>query len=165
MAAVQSLTPSTTYNSLLGGFGFHPAGSGTDLFEFDYTPPPYVGGGSDSATNLSLDNTYSSLTVNWCLTACSGAGILNTFSLSPGSAISNQALTVHTLTAGTYFLQIVWTAIGEGGTYTDNLTAFAPRFEPPAVPLPPAIALFGSALLGVGLLGRRRTKEATKAFS
>jgi hypothetical protein len=42
-----------------------------------------------------------------------------------------------------------------------NLLAFNGDNETPVVPLPPAAILFGTALVGLGLLGRRRRKGAT----
>lgn len=58
------------------------------------------------------------------------------------------------------FLSVVLSSTNPAFEYS-NLTAFDRNGDnAPVIPLPPAMLLFGSALVGLGLLGRRRRKAA-----
>jgi hypothetical protein len=65
------------------------------------------------------------------------AGLLNT----------SLTLAATLLPATTYHLIVTGTALANGGSY---------YFSVAATPLPAALVLFGSGLVGLGLLGRRR---------
>jgi len=60
----------------------------------------------------------------------------------------------------TGFLSVVLSSTNPAFEFS-NLLAFSGQNETPVVPLPPAAILFGTALMGLGLLGRRRRKGAT----
>ncbi len=64
----------------------------------------------------------------------------------------------YSLAAGTYTLKVVAALLKTTTNGTDAATITVS-----AVPLPAALPLFGSALVGVGLFGRRRSKKASAA--
>jgi len=66
--------------------------------------------------------------------------------------VSNAALTLAALTGTTYFVDVF-----SGGTGNTGIINFTSAANP--IPIPPAAFLFGTALVGMGILGRRRRKS------
>lgn len=58
-----------------------------------------------------------------------------------------------------YHLKVTGKALGDGGSYL--LRVAVPGDQQSPVPLPPALLLFGSALVGLTVLGRRKRQGAT----
>ncbi len=122
---------------------------GHPLYGFASFPDTYkftVGGSETLTAALSTtgaatasEKLYESVTGNGGWTEIAG-GLLGVHNLTK------------TVTAGEYY-KIVVSAIGAGATssYTLNVSA---------VPLPAALPLFASALLGIGAVARRRARKA-----
>lgn len=131
--------------------GLKAPGSGafSDVYSFTYSPPP-SSSAFDTATNNLLTATFGipDLTFTW--TYVTGATTL-IGPLLVGSGFVNLNLPL--LGAGLYTITFASVAgpLSDGGFYTNSLTA---------VPVPPAVVLFLSALAGLGLLGRRRRNKA-----
>jgi hypothetical protein len=85
------------------------------------------------------------LTAEWI-----GLGSTQAFTDANG-VLNTTALLVSILTtSGPYFLHIFGRALAEGGSYGLLLRAASP------VPLPPAVFLLGTVLVGLAIAGRRR---------
>src|SRR5262245_34774024 len=127
-AATVNLDPGNTYAT--GGPLVTPPNF-THYFKFNVTTPTTlltITDASDGVTDPGI------LTVSWLDSS------LDTIftQVAPLSAVALS------LATGVYYIQVVGTQIGN---YTLQVTA---------TPLPPALILFGTALAGLGWLGRRR---------
>jgi hypothetical protein len=87
------------------------------------------------------------LTVQWYNSITNA--LLGTLIVTNGAGVVVDPLAslVLTLVAGTYKVIVTGQALVAGGIYNINVAT---------TPLPPALVLFGTALLGMTLLGRRR---------
>jgi hypothetical protein len=125
--------------------------SGTDVYTFTYAPPPILTA-TNSTTNLSVNGSgFSTLNLRWI--GPGGSGV-NQGPLNALAGITNLPLSL--TIAGLYTLSIAWARPATGansGFYTTTVVT-------PPVPLPPALLLFGSAMVGLGMLARRRRKVA-----
>ena len=118
-------------------------------FQYDFTAaiPPELQTITEVST-LTILGPIANLRAEWFDTGGSigfldvtdGTGAL----LSPGAL-----LLVQILATGNYFLHITGATLGTGA-------GFVLGVDVTALPLPPALILFLSALLGLGILGRRR---------
>jgi hypothetical protein len=133
-----------SFQTLLGGTdyagGHTVSGSGADYYNFHV---PFVPVGTTTVeipafgtiTNLQLAWLDSSLTVQ-----ASNPGALLVYAIT---------------TAGDWFLRVSGTTLNGPANYTVTVTA---------TPLPPALILFGTALVGMTLLGRRRRSARPPAM-
>lgn len=131
--------------------------SGSDSFFFEYAPPPYFSA-LNSTTNLTIGASgFSSLTLSWIGPLGSGVN------LGPLNAIANLTNVPLPLTlSGIYELVIAWALpdSSANGTYTTSVLTPTRGSDNNPLPLPPALVLFGTALVGLTALGRRRRQRA-----
>jgi hypothetical protein len=164
MGATNTLAADTSYSALvqIGGNSFS-GGSGNDVYSFNYNFPPVLTA-TNSTTNLSVNGSgFTDLTVSWIMPDNSVAATVNALGALNNAVQSVNLPLVDLLNqpwAGTYQLVIHWAlAANTQGSYsTQILTPFVDSETP--LPLPPALLLFGSALLGMTALGRRKRQTA-----
>jgi hypothetical protein len=149
------LAPGTQYLA----FGVHPGSAGVagiDTYNFLYTAAPPLAA-LESTTNLTIGpNGFSSLFLSWV--GPGGSGVLQ----GPIDVIAGVTdLPLGLTIPGIYQLFLAWTlpSTGANGTYSTSVLTPDREGQNP-VPLPPALILFGSALVGLGVLGRRRRQVA-----
>jgi hypothetical protein len=167
LAGATVLLPGTEYtggNSTFLG-GSLVAGSGfTDYFSFNLLGDPLgtttFAGSLDINPNSTLDG-IKSLTLEWWLDSNAdgsiadeliGTSLLGTIAVTDasGGLLSNGPLAL-SLAAGLYHVKVTGLVATAGGSYGINVAT---------TPIPPALLLFGSALAGLGFLGRRRRAAA-----
>jgi hypothetical protein len=158
MLASNTLASDTSYSTdvKIGGNGF-AGGSGDNYYSFTYSFPPVLTA-TNSTTNLSVNGSgFTELTVSWILPNNTVAATVNAL-VALSNAVQNIDLPLGD--AGTYQLLIHWALAPDtrGHYSTEILTPFVDNETP--LPLPPALLLFGSALLGMSVLGRRRRQSA-----
>ena len=105
----------------------------------------------DGSNNTGVKN----MTISWY---DASNALLDSLMVSDGSGfVSNPAasLVLTLLAGGAYHVIVTGQALASGGFYNLNIAA---------TPLPPALILFGTALAGLGWLGRRRRRASTLAL-
>ena len=95
------------------------------------------------------------LTVTWLDTVTNSSQVLP-ITNGTGLTINLAAELVTVLTNHLYKVTVTGMALARGGIYNISVAA---------TPLPPALILFGSALAGLGLLGRRRRRTSSAPMS
>lgn len=118
---------------------------------FDITNPPL----QSTTVALTFEGPgfgFESLTMQW-YEQSTPSGPYNT---PIGPALSGPGMLSLALTEATYRLRVFGEALAGGGAYQFTLSA---------VPLPPALILFGTALAGLTLLGRRRRKQTAESLA
>jgi len=99
------------------------------------------------------------LTIQWFNSANTLLGTLN---VTNGSGVVTNPSDFLSLnlpaSALLYHIIVSGKALGSGGNYTLNV--FVPGDQEGQLPLPPALLLFGSALIGLTALGRRKRQGA-----
>src|SRR5262249_9600401 len=139
---------------------------------FNYFPPPALNVTLGSIGANFLGTGFDSFTVDWInplgvsdhgTTSLEGPVPPGPISLTPGGSLTNMALnlTVPTTPASTFYeLVINWQKPASALAYysASILTPAVSREND--LPLPPALLLFGSALVGLTALGRRKRQRA-----
>jgi hypothetical protein len=99
------------------------------------------------------------LTIQWLDAA---NHILKTLNVTDGSGIvyPSPSMSFNLATGTLYNILVTGTVLSGGGIYNFNVATTAGT-DQSSVPLPPALILFGSALVGLTALGRRKRKGAT----
>ena len=105
-----------------------------------------------------VDDGFADALVQWS-TLINGTGtVLGTIS---GAALSAGSQLLLPMVAGqTYWLTASWSDVVEDGSNFDLRVKAKPDLTPDPVPVPLPILLLGTALLGLGALGRRRKAAA-----
>jgi len=147
-------------NSQYDGFQFQVTTSGSVTYQFDYEGPAGLTA-ANSTTNLSVNSSgFKTLQVAW-FKPNDANPIFDISALGdvPANTVQSKDLPLSGL--GIYKLVITWTVTDShvGNFQTEVLTP--PLQRAPDVPLPPALILFGSALVGLTVLGRRKRQGAT----
>jgi hypothetical protein len=125
------------------------AGDGGGSFTFAFTASEPL-----SAVEFNTVNPLTGFVgaeVEWN-TAEDGSGTTLAF-LTNAQILLSQSMQVAFLADQTLYLIATWTDVAR------NASSFDLRVE--AIPIPPALLLFGTALAGIGFLGRRRRKLLT----
>lgn len=122
-------------------------GPGSCAVQFTATTDPL---GASAIATISVGNLsrWANLTVSW---------ISGVTTLASSSVVAPE-IVLSTLFSGSDMVQTLifeWTNV----TLPTGANAIGFDFEVSAVPIPPALLLFGSALAGVGFLSRKRKKE------
>src|SRR5262249_38210940 len=101
------------------------------------------------------------LKVKWL--ASDNTTVLNTLTVtdSDGNYLNPAKMLLNLAANVTYFILVTGTTLSPGGgTYNFKVSVTA-NTDQRGVPLPPALLLFGSALVGLTTLGRRKRKGAS----
>lgn len=155
-----------TYHALLGSNEVIGAPNPNGLL-FLFNVAPQAVGSTSTATALDIDPPaqgsdfgVANLTLTWMtggLAPIASYVVTDNF----GSIIDATASLALTLFApGPYYLSVMGTALANGGDFSILLRTGPARAV--ETPLPPAVILFGSALVGLMMLKRRRSRRATE---
>jgi len=122
-------------------------GSGSCAIDFTSSEDPL---GASAAATISVGNLaqWSDLTVSWL----SGATVLASASVAAPEIVLATVFTVPNLVQTLVF---EWSNV----ILPTGADVIGFDFEVAAVPLPPALLLFGSAMAGIGFLSRKRKKN------
>jgi hypothetical protein len=153
-----AVTPSVSYS---GASATGPNLKGYDVISIAGTRT------EDGVTQQITGLVGSAGTVQWV------APSTNPVSLQPGwyydnivygsnapSGVDLRGVEYSAIADGVTSLYDVWF---QAGTYFENYTPLTSGSVVSAVPLPPALPLFGAAIIGVGLLGWRKQRQANAA--
>ena len=147
------------YSTPGGIFGLAAGTGNTDIFRFSAAST--FAGVINTTIAFGLGDTagFKKFDLTW-VNEASPLTILASASFVPGGSVVNLPLPV--AVAGVYRLIIDWATKPSpslGASYQTSL--FVPGDRQSDLPLPPALLLFGSALVGLGVLGRRKRNGAT----
>ena len=150
LALVAGPAKATTLGPGLYSTDFFVKGPGAfmDVYEFDVVPGGSLGT-TLSATTLSPSGSgnlgIANLVIKW------DEFLPSTQFTDPVTAVLNSTavLTATLVPSITYHLRVTGFALSAGGKYSYSISA---------TPLPAAVVLFGTGLLGLTLLGRRRNR-------
>lgn len=149
-------------NTVTGGSTPITGSNAGDGFYDDYVFTIGAGAADSITTTVNLGGFFNITNLGARIYSSSGLGTLPQLNAVTGeidgSASGNDIVIPTTLlNAGTYVLEIEGNATGSaGGTYSGVL-----QLSPASVvPLPASLSLFLSGLLGLGLVRRRRAKNA-----
>jgi len=164
-AGAVSLLPDTLYIMSQTWKQSINGSSGTDTYLFEFDSPTAIGVPVlDSTTNVKVglkpnQTSFASLTLDW-LSPTNTTLISGPLTVPIG--ILEDVVLPLTPGYGVYKLVLAWTLdVGKTGSYTSFLQTPPNSGGENIVPLPPALILFGSALVGLTVLGRRKRKGAT----
>jgi hypothetical protein len=140
-----------TYSTGVGSGAIGTAGDPGLFFNFNVPSAP-VGTLTLSAQGELLSK-IANLTLTWL---DSGLSELATLQVTDGTGANtgNNALALALISTGDYFLRVTGTVLNAESTFQIAVTA---------TPIPPALLLFGSALAGLGFLGRRSRRNKVAA--
>lgn len=160
----------------IAGFDFIAATNDRLGFRFDAIPFLEVllnadtGAGSFAQAGYSFnitirDNTAGVDVLNWSPDGAGGIGtgtsISDTFDLTDSIAASNPGDTdARNAALSSFFFAAVSDPLTAGNEYTLNIAINATNVNAIKVPEPGILAMFGTGLLGLGLLARRRRRRA-----
>ena len=146
MAGSASAIPLSPGDSFFGG-DVHGPGSFTDIYEFNTTSAPL---GTVTISAKGIIGNIGSLTLVWLNAANSVISPALIVTNADGSNTGASPLAFVLADVATYYLRVTGIAgVGStgGGSYEVAIST---------TPIPPALVLFGTALAGLGFLGRRR---------
>jgi hypothetical protein len=141
-----------TYSTSVTTGAIGTAGDPGLFFNFNVPSAP-VGTLTLSAQGELLSK-IANLTLTWL--DSSGLTELATLQVTDGTGANtgNNALALALISTGDYFLRVTGTVLNAESTFQIAVTA---------TPIPPALLLFGSALAGLGFLGRRSRRNKVAA--
>lgn len=142
------VTPVTVGGATFGDSGV--IGSISDFFSFSLSGP------TNFATTASVTNSAGDIG-SLAIAILSGQGLGGAVLSGPSSAVlvgsSLVASTAISLAAGTYSIRVTGTGAAGGSAFGGSLDV-----SPAAVPIPGALFLFGSGLIGLGALTMRKKR-------
>ncbi len=145
---VSGVTPLTQGELYYGG-GLHKTGGFTDFFNFSLASAPL---GTVTISAPDVIGAIANLTLVWWDPGSSSAiSPALTVTDAFGALLPATTLAFALASATDYHLRVTGTALTDGGAYTARITT---------TPIPPALLLFGSALAGLGFLGRRSRRSS-----
>lgn len=123
--------------------GFDENVAGSVVFQFQNLVAPDIG--TFTTTTVNLSDGFRDLEVYW-----SDNNLANGTGLASAIVGGGTSLSTNFIVGTIRYLTLTWSGI-DGGTNLDIRVA--------AVPVPPALLLFGTSLLGFGFLSRRRRRK------
>lgn len=129
----------------------------SDFFSFSLAGP------TNFSTSASVTNSAGDIG-SLAIAILNGTGLGGSVLSGPSSAslvgTSLVASTVASLAAGTYSVRVTGTGSANGSAFGGSLDV-----SPATVPVPGALLLFGSGLIGLGALTRRKKQRSSSALA
>ncbi len=165
VAPTESISPGAAVSIVHGGTYAYSAAMTTGAIGADGTPGLFLNFNVPSAPvgtmTVSAQGDFglskiANLTLTWLDESLATLATLQVTD-AIGNNTGNNTLALALLNTGDYFLRVTGNVLNAQSTFQIAITA---------TPIPPALLLFGSALAGLGFLGRRsRRNKASAALS